>query len=332
MDEENLDLLAANALLSFNGSIYVSNENVYITRGYTKSERITDRENSFFNMRMTDIVVLKYADGTLENKGTLTVEGSVKDQYSMDEYEGHFRIVTSTFRTVTSTSSASDPEGSTSSITIGDKRESASLTVFNLESFSKVAEVKDFAPDGEEAASVRFDGDKAYVCTAVVVTFTDPVFFFDLSDYENITYTDTGVIDGFSSSLIQLDGGLLLGIGEENSQYNKVEIYEEIDGKVEIIDTYLFDGEYSTDYKSYYINRENKMFGLAVTYAYNQVTHDYCNYYLLLVFNGYEIVEAAKVEMAFAYDAPSRVRAILVDDYLYITDDSGLKVVSLADE
>jgi len=332
MDEENLDLLAANALLSFNGSIYVSNENVYVTRGYTKSEKIADRENSFFNLRMTDIVVLKYADGTLENKGTLTVEGSVKDQYSMDEYEGHFRIVTSTFRTVTSTSSASDPDGSTSSITIGDKRESASLTVFNLESFSKVAEVKDFAPDGEEAASVRFDGDKAYVCTAVVVTFTDPVFFFDLSDYENITYTDTGVIDGFSSSLIQLGGGLLLGIGEENSQYNKVEIYEEIDGKVEIIDTYLFDGEYSTDYKSYYINRENKMFGLAVTYAYNQVTHDYCNYYLLLVFNGYEIVEAAKVEMPFAYDAPSRVRAILVDDYLYITDDSGLKVVSLADE
>ena len=39
-----------------------------------------------------------------------------------------------------------------------------------------------FAPDGETLQSVRFNGQYAYVCTAVTVTLNDPVYFFDLSD------------------------------------------------------------------------------------------------------------------------------------------------------
>ena len=327
MDEGTLDMLGANALLCFNGEIYVSNENVYITRGYTRSENITIDNNSYYNVQTTDIAVLNYTNGALENKGILTVEGTVKDQYSMDEYEGHFRVVTSTSKVKVKESSNGDSSESTSSINMSDIRRSANLTVFNLDSFTKIAEVRDFAPEGEEAASVRFDGDKAYVCTAVVITFTDPVFYFDLSDYSNITYTDTGEIDGFSSSLIQLGDGYLLGIGEEDRMYSKVEVYEEADSQVISVDKYLFEGTYSTDYKSYFIDRESDMFGFAAEYLFYADEERWYNSYVLLVFNGNEIVEAIKVKMDFS-DA-GRVRAFIDAGYLYITDDAEIKVVSL---
>ena len=72
----------------------------------------------------------------------------------------------------------------------------------------------------------RFDGTDAYVCTAVQLT--DPVFFFDLSDMDNITYKETGTIEGFSTSLVNFGNGYLLGIGTGNVWGSlKIEIYEE---------------------------------------------------------------------------------------------------------
>ena len=326
LDEDNLDVLGASALLNFNGAIYVSDNNVYVARQYTDRISVTEDESTWMNITKSDIAVLCYSGETLENKGILTANGSIKDQYSMDEKDGHLRVVTTTRDSWYG--SAEYKDGIIS--IIGDKRESASLTVFKLDGCEKIAEVKDFAPEGEEAVSVRFDGDKAYVCTAVIVTFTDPVYFFDLSDYENITYTDTGVIEGFSTSLIQLGDGFLLGIGEENWQYNKVEVYEEIDGEVKSVDKFLFEGEYSTEYKSYLVNREKDLFGFGVQYFYDKETYTIEHVYILLAFNGYEIVEVAKVEMD-SYDV-SRYRAVLIEDYLYITDDTQIKVISLVNE
>ncbi len=327
LDEDNLDVLGASALLNFNGAIYVSENNVYVARQYTETVDLSEESHGYYSIRKSDIAVLNYSGEALINKGILTVDGSIKDQYSMDEKDGYLRVVSST--NDYGYSPDIDENEYIASI-IGEKNESVSLTVFKLDGCEKIAEVKDFAPEGEEAVSVRFDGDNAYVCTAVVVTFTDPVYFFDLSDYANITYTDTGVIEGFSTSLIQLGDGFLLGIGEENWQYNKIEVYEEGEGDVVSVDKYFFEGEYSTEYKSYLVNREMDMFGFGVTYFYDEETGDYGHMYILLAFNGYELVEVAKVKME-SYDA-SRFRAVLIEDYLYITDDTQIKVVSLINE
>lgn len=323
MSEGSLELLGANALLNFYNDIYVSENNVYVTREYEDQITISEENSSYVVMDKSDIVVLGYTGDSLENKGILTVEGFIKDQYSMDEKDGYLRVVTST----NDYCFGENEENADVDILIGDKRESASLTVFKLEGLEKIAEVKDFAPEGEEAVSVRFDGDTAYVCTAVVVTFSDPVYFFDLSDYANITYTDTGEIEGFSSSLIQLGDGFLLGIGEEDSQYGKVEVYEELDGKVESVDKYLFDGVYSTDYKSYYVNRENNLFGFGIDYLYDKETGKTYDTYVLLAFDGYELVEVVSVRIKFG--TPDRVRAFVDDGYLYITDDTKIEVVPI---
>ena len=321
IDEGSLELLGANALLDFHNDIYVSENNVYVTKEYSKTETVGD-DGGRRNITMSDIAVLKYSGCTLENLGVLTVEGVVNDQYSMDEYEGHFRVVTTT--TEQTYSAGNSNESSSSSSISGRRITSASLTVFDLQTMGKIAEVRHFAPEGETVSSARFDGDHAYVCTAVIVTFSDPVFYFDLSDYTNITYTDTGVINGFSSSLIQLGDGFLLGIGEENWEYGKVEVYEERGGAVESVDKYMFVGDFSRDYKSYYVNREEDLFGFAVTYMYDEQTDKWKDVYVLLRFNGYELVEVLCLEMHI--DDPGRIRAFTDDGYIYITSDLDLIV------
>ena len=325
MDENSLDIIGANALLCYNGPIYVSHDNVYVTRSYNKTGQIGDDEESTYTMRMTDIAVIGYADNTLEKKGALTVEGTLKDQYSMDEFEGYFRVVTSTRETLSAQTSASSYDIAK---LLGEKRRSASLTVFDLDSFSKAAEVKDFAPEGEEATAVRFDGSTAYVCTAVVVDFTDPVYAFDLSDYANITYSDTGTISGFSTSLIQFGDGFLLGIGSENGLYNKVEVYEAVGDEVLSVDDYLFEGSYSQEYKSYYIDRENNLLGFGVNYFYYDKIKSNIDAYVLLKFDGNKIIEVKVIEIN---PKISLIRSFMDDGFLYITDDTSLKVVSIAE-
>ena len=314
MDSENLEIFGTKALLNFTSDVYVSKNHLFLSREYTERNENESR-------RMSDIAVLDYTGEELVDKGIITARGWTEDQYSFDEKDGYLRVVTSTNDTV-----ERNDEGNVG-LTI---KQSASLYIYNLADNSLAYKVEDFAPQGESASAVRFDDDACYVCTAVVVTFTDPVFFFDLTDYENITYTDTGIIDGYSDSLINYGEGQLLGIGREDWQYSKVEVYEEIGGQVVGVYKYRFDGTYSTNYKSYLVNREENLFGFGVNYLYekdeeNDVYNSY-NCYVLISFDD----EGMSVRK-FKIDAlqSEYVRAAYIDGYLYITTVESLTVVAV---
>jgi uncharacterized secreted protein with C-terminal beta-propeller domain len=205
-------------------------------------------------------------------------------------------------------------------------KSNVSLYIFDLNDNALAYKVEDFAPEGEEATAVRFRGDELYVCTAVVVTFTDPVYFFDLSDYENITYNDTGIIEAYSDHLIDYGDGFALGIGRENWQYSKVDMYEMGDGNVVSVDTFKFGGVYSLNYKSYLVNRENNLFGFGVDHyydGYGNVDNGLQTRYILLQFNGYEFTVYNFVVKGLRADT---VRAAYIDGYLYITTEDDLVV------
>lgn len=305
MDSENLEIFGTKALLNFTSDVYVSKNHLFLSREYTET-----LENK--STRKSDIAVLDYTGEELVDKGIITARGWTEDQYSFDEKEGYLRIVTSTVDT-----EEWQDEGGYTRREIG---ESASLYIFSLADNSLAYKVEDFAPQGESASAVRFDGDSCYVCTAVVVNFTDPVFFFDLSDYENITYTDTGIIDGYSDSLINYGEGQLLGIGREDWQFSKVEVYEEIGGQVVGVYKYKFNGTYSLDYKSYLVNREENLFGFGVNYLYekdeeNGVYNSY-NCYVLISFDD----EGMKIQKFKINNLQAEyARAAYIDGYLYIT-------------
>ena len=316
IDTENLSLLGANALLNFTGEVYVSAENVYISREYTKK---TEEGNGIFRSNMSDIAVFGYSGEALEEKGIITAKGFIEDQYSFDEKDGYLRVVTSTRE------SRETMNGSIVSMTPGSIN--ASLYVFDLSNNSLAYSYESFAIEGEQVTAVRFDGDKVYVCTAVVVSFTDPVYFIDLSDYENITSTDTGIIDGFSDHLINFGEGLALGIGREGWDRGKVEIYAENGDAVVSVHEYKFSGEYSTNYKSYLVNREENIFGFGVDYfyEYDSQTGKGRTYqrYVVIKFD-------EEVMTVFTYDIDSlrasAVRAAYIDGYLYITTNTALVV------
>lgn len=333
LDEATLGFEGSIACLSYSTEVYVSADKIFLTRGYSDYIFGEDDGVEFVkNANVTDILAIGYGNGSFEQLGKITVEGRVKDQYSLDEYDGVLRVVTTTRGTkysggkITIDKNSFTAEGSVAT----NFASNAALYCIDLATWQIVGEVRDFAPDGETVESVRFDGTKAYVCTAEVITFTDPVYFFDLSDMSNITYTDTGVIEGYSSSLVDFGDGILLGIGYGDSRDTlKIEVYAENGDRVESIATY--EREYVTfseDYKSYFIDRERGLVGLAI-YEYSEKTLSRFGY-ILLAFNGYELTEVEDVQLEDYVDV-SHVRATLADDYFYIMGYKNFEVVKVID-
>ena len=317
LDEKTLTPLGDAAFLSYSQEVYVSTDSIYATSQYTERTKLDDGYTQ--SEIRTEIARLSYENDTLTPMGKTSVSGYVKNQYSLDEYEGVLRVVTTTnlsqFKeTIT---------GNNVSTTIPSGREtgtSAALYCIDINTWETLAEVKNFAPRGETVESVRFDGDKAYVCTAVVVTLTDPVFFFDLSDLSNITVKDTGVIDGYSSSLVNFGGGQLLGIGFNNDRVLKIEVYEESETGVVSVAAYEKNANFSLDYKSYFIDRENQLVGLAI-YDYNRAER-----YIVLHFDGFQLREVLNIEFPAN---PDDCRATLIDGYIYILGQDNFKVEEL---
>jgi uncharacterized secreted protein with C-terminal beta-propeller domain len=313
LDGQTLQVQDTAALLSYSQQVYVSKGIIYATYGCTHSE---EKGENTIQTAITEITGISYSGAELDILGTATVEGSIKDQYSMDEYNGILRVATST-----EILTLQDANNDVWSI-IRAREYNCNLYCIDLSTWKVAASVIAFAPDGEEVTSARFDGPNAYICTAEVVILTDPVYFFDLSDIHNITYKHTPVIDGYSSSLINF-GDYLLGIGVNESRNLKVEVYEENADAVLPVDAYELAAWASQEYKSYYIDRENALLGIPVT-----LRNAGGRYYLLLHFDGYQIHRIQDIPIS---GYPDNVRADIIDGYLYLlTDESdGLKVIQV---
>ena len=196
---------------------------------------------------------------------------------------------------------------------------SASLYCIDIKKMQIIASVENFAPQGESVQSARFNGDSAYVCTAIV--FTDPVFVFDLSDLSNITYKDTGNIEGYSHSLVELKDGYLLGIGQTGWSTIKLELYKEEGSQLVSVSKIELSICYGTDeYKAHYINREEMVFGFAYEkYEYNSNQPNQRYYDIYKIVDG-EIVLANRVAISPCW--VKNCRGVLVDGYFYILTDA----------
>ncbi len=286
LDETNLEVLDRKAFLSYNSELYVTRDRAFL------SHPLADG--------MTEIVGVDFGfdidPARLGAFGTYTVKGSILNQYSMDLHDGIFRVVT----------------------TVGSQQnENASLYCFRLTDGSLVASVENFAPDGESVQSVRFDREKAYVCTAIQMS--DPVFYFDLSDLNHITVKDTGTIDGFSSSLIQYGQGYLLGAGMDAKRNFKIEMYKEADEQVKSVAVYSGEGftrsAMPSEYKSYLIDREKGLFGFNY---YGYTGSDRVYRYVLLRFDRETETFCEVLVQPLEDYGDGGARAVLIDGYLYI--------------
>ena len=314
LDESTLDLKGTAAYLSYSEDVYVSEEHVFLTHVFADEKENDD--STITRNSMSKISCLTYGGDSFEQKGYVTVRGYVKDRWSMDEYEGVLRVFTTTNATTLKEQYYDSTTVSAEILQTATGRSNASLYCIDLSTFEIVASVIDFAPPREEIQSVRFDKETAYVCTSIELS--DPVFFFDLSDLDNITYKDTGTIEGFSTSLINLGDGYLLGIGRGDTWSGfKVEVYEETEDGVRSVCSYELDrAEYSTEYKSYYVNRQDQLVGIGVI-------NNGQSRYILLQFDGYELVELLNVSLD---GKPANMRGVYIDGYMYMFGQNDFKV------
>lgn len=319
LDENTLDLKGTAAYLSYSEDVYVSENHVFLTHVF--AEKTENEDGTITRNSMTEISCLTYGGDSFGGKGDVTVRGYVKDQWSMDEYENILRVFTTTNATTVREQSISNGTVSADILLTATGQSNASLYCIDLSTFEIVASVIDFAPPREEIQSVRFDKETAYVCTSIEMS--DPVFFFDLSDLDNITYKDTGTIEGFSTSLINLGSGYLLGIGRGGNWSSfKVEVYEETSDGVRSVCSYeLENADYSTEYKSYYVDRQNQLVGLGVI-------ENGESRYLLLHFDAYDLAELVNVSLA---GDPRYMRGVYIDGYMYMFGNGDFKVEKLFD-
>jgi uncharacterized secreted protein with C-terminal beta-propeller domain len=133
-------------------------------------------------------------DGRVEFAASGEFPGRVLNQFSMDEFEGYFRVATTT--------------GHTSGR--GIQTSANHIYVLN-EDLEIVGAVEDLAP-GERIYSARFMGKRAYLVTFQKV---DPLFVIDLSTPRRPKVLGKLKIPGYSAYLHPYDENHIIGFGKD---------------------------------------------------------------------------------------------------------------------
>lgn len=222
------------AIFSKGGQVYVSNKNIYFY----------ETEWGNWSGCITTIRKVAYKDGKLEAKAQGSFDGYLNDSFSIDEYEGNVRVVTT--------------DDDTNSVYVLD------------EELEEIGAIENLAKD-ERIYSARFMGDTGYF-----VTFreTDPLFSVDFSDPKKPKIIGELKIPGFSEYLHFYGEDRLLGIGmnvdeetmtTDGAKITMFDISDKTDVKEK--NTYVLKNVYSTDvaydYKAALVDWKKNIIGFS---------------------------------------------------------------------
>ena len=280
------------AIFSDGGELYVSNDNIYWyeTRWSEKTETVIKR--------------ISYKDGKLKAEASGKVDGYINDSFSIDEYDGYLRVVTT------------DDETNGLYILNSNMKEVGSITGL---------------AEGEQVYSARLLGDTGYFVT---YEQTDPLFSVDLSDPKNPKIIGKLKIPGFSEYLHFYGENLLLGIGmdvdEDGFTTNgvKLSMFDISDGSdVKEIQKYTLENVYSAavmyDYKAVLIDPEKNVIGFAADGNNGE------NYYVFS-YNDANGFECLMNEMVNGNGYQS-ARGVYVDNTLYVVKGNIIEAYDMAD-
>ncbi len=209
------------SLAGYTGSIYCSADNLY-SASYSWNDDNT-----------TEITRISIKDGDIVPMAGGTVQGSIKDQFSMSEYDGYFRVAATYTETEKVFHKYSDDydygffEGIWNSIVSDDDEEGyytyntikTDTRVYVLDMDMNIVGSVGELGVGEQLKSASFSGNMAYV-----VTFrqTDPLYAVDLSNPQNPVVLDEFKINGFSTYMQPWGDGLLLGFGQDADDNGRI--------------------------------------------------------------------------------------------------------------
>lgn len=191
------------AIVTDSDMYYVSSDNIYIADSLGFEEGTGRRTNRISLLRFS------YENGHFALQAEGKVPGSLESSFSMDEYEGNLRMVT-TVDEYWVESKKDDRTGKVIGNYVADNRRTNALYVLN-KNLDVIGKIENLAED-EQIYSARFMGETGYF-----VTFrqTDPLFAVDLKDPKNPQILSELKISGFSEYLHFYGEDRLLGLGME---------------------------------------------------------------------------------------------------------------------
>lgn len=214
---DGADFASQRALLGNSSAIYADTDNLIVAGAKTTQDTVSgsDADGAFVrteSVTTTTLTLFSLREGEIGNVASGEVAGTPLNQFSMDEYDGHYRIVTTDDRSTRTIH--------TDGIDRYDFESVQTSGVYVLDGGLNLVGSLDGLAEDERVYSVRFDGDIAYF-----VTFrqTDPLFAVDLSDPAAPKIVSELKLPGFSSYLHPYGDGLLLGIGQSADEEGRVQ-------------------------------------------------------------------------------------------------------------
>ena len=195
-----------NSILGSGTDIFMSRTGLYIAKynyGYMMPRPFTADGGNTGSADKTSFYKFVLDNGNVVYNAVGVADGNVLNQYSMDEYNGYFRVAT----------------------TVGWSSKNV-LTVFN-QSMDAIGKIDNMAP-GEQIYSTRFMGDRAFIVTFRTV---DPLFAIDLSSPSNPRVLGELKIPGYSTYLHPYDENRLIGFGRDTEELTTT------DARGNIVDT-----------------------------------------------------------------------------------------------
>ncbi|GAB4145211.1 MAG: hypothetical protein OHK0017_04580 [Patescibacteria group bacterium] len=188
-------------------TVYASENNIYLAQ---------PNYNYFYTRRNKDwketTTIFKFnVDGSKINyQAAGEVEGTILNQFSMDEFEQNLRVAT--HKQAQYYSGPNIPLfGPFVSIPTGGSSTEESNSIYVLDKDMKpLGSLTGLAPN-ERIYSARFMGKRGYMVTFKKV---DPLFTFDLSDPKNPKVLGQLKIPGYSDYLHPIDENTLIGVGK----------------------------------------------------------------------------------------------------------------------
>jgi len=237
-------------MLGGTSSMYVSQNNMYVTFPEFNGN------TTIYRMRIQDNKITAEAEGQ--------VIGNVLNQFSMDEYDGYFRIATSKWVN-------------------GDPRSNLFIMDMDLKKVGKLLDIE----IGETLDSARFMANRCYLSTSVVRR--DPFFVIDVENATAPKILGYLKIPGINRYLHPFDENHVIGLGRDEFNNVKISLFNVTNVSApKLISEYRFEGDWSNtpalwDHHAFLFAYSKDL--LAIPASMNQYNNDYTTKQGLFVFN-----------------------------------------------
>jgi len=300
-------------------TMYVSSENMYLTIPNTNWFAVRTQSAEMKQETLIYRVKLDQDKVTFQAEGT--VPGFVLNQFSMDEYNGFFRIATTTGWGTEATNN---------------------LCILNM-TLGIVGKLENLAPT-ERIYSARFMSDRVYLVTFRQI---DPFYVIDLTTPSEPKVLGYLKIPGFSGYLHPYDENHIIGLGKQDGKV-KISLFDvtDVTAPTEAVPSFIAPGDWSdstaiNDHKAFLFDKTKQLLAIPVSIDWYQWVGDTYGkswqgeYVFNLNLNsGFVLRGNVTHQESSSYQWNGNYwikRALYIDDVLYTVSDKKVKMNSLVD-